>query len=304
MSIEKRKFMKTPLARGAFVFYTEGDAEEVGQVQYEGVLIGACSFLIIGLFHPLVIQAEYHLSKRVWPLFVLAGGLLILASLFARGHALSALLGIAGFSCLWSVRELYEQEERVRKGWFPSKARPQAEETPPLPNVRSSRTKKGGTDMEMRRQDLALTDPTQIDAMIQSCDCFRLAFADGTRPYILPLSFGYERKGDTQVFYYHGAAVGRKVDLSRKLAYAGFELDAKHEVHKSENPCDFSFGYQSVIGEGRIEELTDPQEKMAALRVIMQHYSGKGDWEFPESVLAKTCVFRLTVTELSARTHA
>ena len=79
--------------------------------------------------------------------------------------------------------------------------------------------------MEMRRKDLAVTDPAKIDAIIQGCDCIRLAFADGTHPYIVPLSFGYVREGDTAKFYFHGAANGRKVDLSRKLAYAGFELD-------------------------------------------------------------------------------
>ena len=34
--------------------------------------------------------------------------------------------------------------------------------------------------MEMRRKDLAVTEKEQIDAIIQSCDCVRLAFADGT----------------------------------------------------------------------------------------------------------------------------
>ena len=38
--------------------------------------------------------------------------------------------------------------------------------------------------MEMRRKELAVTDPAKIDAIIQSCDCIRLAFADGTHPYI------------------------------------------------------------------------------------------------------------------------
>ena len=45
--------------------------------------------------------------------------------------------------------------------------------------------------MEMRRKDLAVTEPEKIDAIISSCDCIRLAFADGTHPYIVPLSFGF-----------------------------------------------------------------------------------------------------------------
>ena len=32
---------------------------------------------------------------------------------------LSMILGLAGVSCLWSIRELQEQVQRVEKGWFP-----------------------------------------------------------------------------------------------------------------------------------------------------------------------------------------
>ena len=35
--------------------------------------------------------------------------------------ASGAVLGILAFSCFWSIRELFEQEQRVRKGWFPKK---------------------------------------------------------------------------------------------------------------------------------------------------------------------------------------
>jgi hypothetical protein len=34
---------------------------------------------------------------------------------------LSGIVGVFGFACLWSIRELHEQVERVRKGWFPAK---------------------------------------------------------------------------------------------------------------------------------------------------------------------------------------
>ena len=157
--------------------------------------------------------------------------------------------------------------------------------------------------MEMRRKDLAIADPQQVDAIIQNSHCIRLAFADGKYPYIVPMSFGYQRQGDTQTFYLHGAAVGRKVDLIQKLGCAGFELDCDGHTNEDDKACDFSVRYQSVIGEGDIVQLTDPNEKAAALQVIMKKYSGRDDWEFPEAVLGKTAVFRLTVTAISARGH-
>lgn len=155
--------------------------------------------------------------------------------------------------------------------------------------------------MEMRRKDLQVTDPARIDEIIWNCDCCRLAFADGAHPYIVPLSFGYQREGTEQVFYFHGAAVGRKVTLIRTLGYAGFELDTNQKINTSENACDFSVRYQSIIGEGEISELTAVNEKAEALQIIMKHYSEKDNWDFPEKVLEKTAVFRMVVKEISGR---
>lgn len=84
-----------------------------------GIIIGFMAFLIIGIFHPIVIKTEYYFGKKVWPIFLVIGGLLILISLFVDNLIISAVVGITGFSSLWSIHELIEQEERVKKGWFP-----------------------------------------------------------------------------------------------------------------------------------------------------------------------------------------
>lgn len=88
-------------------------------ISFMGLAIGAAAFLMIGIFHPLVIKCEYYFSDRIWPLFLLAGLILCGASLFVRETALSAVLAIAGFSSLWSILELKQQKKRVDKGWFP-----------------------------------------------------------------------------------------------------------------------------------------------------------------------------------------
>ena len=158
--------------------------------------------------------------------------------------------------------------------------------------------------MKMRRKDLAITEPEKIDAIIEACDCFRLAFADGTHPYIVPLSFGFVHKDGIRKFYFHSAAAGRKVDLCRRLQYAGFELDTDRQLNTNEKACDFSMAYRSIVGEGEITEFTNREEKCAGLSIIMKQITGREDWAFPEAVLDKTCVFCLTVTEISGRGHA
>ena len=90
-------------------------------MNFEGLIIGICTFLIIGLFHPIVIKTEYHFGVRVWWIFLIAGLIGVAASLIVENTLLSTLLGVFAFSSFWSIKELFEQRERVAKGWCPKK---------------------------------------------------------------------------------------------------------------------------------------------------------------------------------------
>jgi hypothetical protein len=67
------------------------------------------------------VKGEFHFGLRIWPLFLGIGLFCIGVSLFLENTMVSAVLGVFGFACLWSIRELHEQVERVEKGWFPKK---------------------------------------------------------------------------------------------------------------------------------------------------------------------------------------
>lgn len=88
-------------------------------MNFQGLIIGIAAFIIIGVFHPIVIKSEYHIGKKIWPLFLIVGIILIAVSMFIDSITISAIVGVAGFSSLWSINEIVEQEERVKKGWFP-----------------------------------------------------------------------------------------------------------------------------------------------------------------------------------------
>ena len=38
---------------------------------------------------------------------------------FIADVMLSAILGVLGATCLWTIGEIFEQRKRVKKGWFP-----------------------------------------------------------------------------------------------------------------------------------------------------------------------------------------
>ena len=88
-------------------------------MNFTGLIIAVTTFLVIGLFHPIVRKSEYHFGTRCWWVFALAGIVFIAVSLAVRNDILSPVLGVVGCSCLWSILELFQQRERVRKGWFP-----------------------------------------------------------------------------------------------------------------------------------------------------------------------------------------
>ena len=88
-------------------------------MNFIGLIIAVVTFLTIGLFHPIVIKAEYYFGIHCWWAFLLAGIAFICGSLFVENQTLSTILGVIGCSCLWSILEVFEQRERVRKGWFP-----------------------------------------------------------------------------------------------------------------------------------------------------------------------------------------
>ena len=84
-----------------------------------GLVIGIGTFLVIGLFHPIVIKAHYHWGTGCWWIFLLLGIIGVTLSIIIGEVLWSALLGVFAVSSFWTIKELFEQEERVKKGWFP-----------------------------------------------------------------------------------------------------------------------------------------------------------------------------------------
>ena len=93
--------------------------EFLNEYHLAGLFIGICTFLIIGLFHPVVVKAEYYWGTKCWWIFLVLGIAGVVASLSIDNVILSSLLGVFAFSSLWTINEVFEQEERVQKGWFP-----------------------------------------------------------------------------------------------------------------------------------------------------------------------------------------
>ena len=90
------------------------------ELNFYGVIIGLATFLVIGLFHPLVIKAEYYIGVKSWWLFLFLGIVTGVFSLLVESLVVSIILGVVAFSSFWSIGEVFQQRKRVEKGWFPA----------------------------------------------------------------------------------------------------------------------------------------------------------------------------------------
>ena len=82
-------------------------------MNFTGIIIGAAVFMSIGICHPLVIKMEYCWGKKSWWIVFSA------LSLFVKSDILSIIIGGFAFCCLWGIHEMFLQEKRVLRGWFP-----------------------------------------------------------------------------------------------------------------------------------------------------------------------------------------
>ena len=80
-----------------------------------GLVIGIATFLIIGLFHPVVIKAEYYWGTGCWWIFLILGVAGIIWSLCTDNVLIAALSGVFAFSSFWTIKELFDQRNGFRK---------------------------------------------------------------------------------------------------------------------------------------------------------------------------------------------
>ena len=152
----------------------------------------------------------------------------------------------------------------------------------------------------MRRSDREVTAFSDILSIIEKCDVCRLALNDERYPYILPLNFGVNIIEDNKVeLYFHGASEGTKLRLIEKDNRASFEMDCEHNLVSYIESGSCTMEYQSVIGQGHIEMISE-EEKNNALCILMKHYHME-QFPFNKDVMPRTTVFKLVVERMTGK---
>ena len=151
----------------------------------------------------------------------------------------------------------------------------------------------------MLRKKREVTAPDEITDIIRRSTTLRVGVYGEEYPYVVPVSFGFEIRDGKPVFYFHGAKIGCKLDLLGKDDRVCAESDIFLGVTPTQR--GITTLYESFIAFGRAAVVTERDERVKGLRLITDHY---GYGEYPVERCAgfeKTCVVRITVTEITAK---
>jgi hypothetical protein len=149
----------------------------------------------------------------------------------------------------------------------------------------------------MRRKNKEITDRSEIEEIIGKSAVCRLAVSKDNVPYIIPISFGF----DGSNLYLHTAVEGRKIDFWSSNPIVCFEFDSDiNTISDEKTACKWTTSFRSVVGYGKISELSTENDKFYALNQIMLHYSGR-QWEFSTKDLKGVKLWKIEISELSGK---
>ncbi len=148
----------------------------------------------------------------------------------------------------------------------------------------------------MRRHEKEITAQGELEQVLWHGRVCHLAIPDEPLPYLVPLNYGYQEGA----LYFHSAPQGHKIDLLQRQRRARFIVTIDMGIIEAEEACNWGARFTSVMGSGRIEFIDDPQEKQAALQVLMAQYSDQV-FTFAEDQVAATGVFKLVIESMSGK---
>jgi nitroimidazol reductase NimA-like FMN-containing flavoprotein (pyridoxamine 5'-phosphate oxidase superfamily) len=143
-------------------------------------------------------------------------------------------------------------------------------------------------------------DRAQADAILDEALTCHLGFVADGQPFVIPTI--HARVGGT--LYVHGSAASRMLRAAKGGPPICVTVTLVDGLVMARSAFHHSMNYRSVVVLGTAREVTDPAEKVAALRAVVEHVAA-GRWDevrWPtELELKGTTVLALPIDEASAK---
>jgi nitroimidazol reductase NimA-like FMN-containing flavoprotein (pyridoxamine 5'-phosphate oxidase superfamily) len=146
----------------------------------------------------------------------------------------------------------------------------------------------------------AAYDRDTIDAILDEALVCHVGFVADGQPFVIPTIHG--RHGD--LLYLHGSAASRMLGAVSDGIPVCVTVTLVDGLVLARSAFHHSMNYRSVVVLGKGEPVVDEDEKLAALRTIVEHVQ-PGRWDVArrpnEKEMKATLVLRLPIEEASAK---
>ncbi|HYM74546.1 MAG TPA: pyridoxamine 5'-phosphate oxidase family protein [Candidatus Dormibacteraeota bacterium] len=152
----------------------------------------------------------------------------------------------------------------------------------------------------VREADRAVYDRDAVYRILDEGFLCHVGFAVDGQPFVIPTSYG---RTDASL-YIHGSAASRMLRHMKEDVSVCITVTLLDGLVLARSVFNHSMNYRSVVILGKATLVDDPEEKLAALRVLSEHIL-PGRWDDSrqpnQRELKATSVLRVPIEEFSAK---
>lgn len=152
----------------------------------------------------------------------------------------------------------------------------------------------------VREPDRGVYDREEVYRILDEAFLCHVGFNVDGQPFVIPTSFG---RKDANL-YIHGSAASRMLRQMKDAIPVCVTVTLIDGLVLARSVFNHSMNYRSVVVLGKATLVDDPEEKLAALRILSEHII-PGRWDDArqpnERELKATSVLRLPIEEFSAK---
>lgn len=149
------------------------------------------------------------------------------------------------------------------------------------------------------RSDLT---PSEIEQIIDGSIICHVSMVDNDgEPYVLPFNFGYKEGR----LFIHSAPEGKKISIWNKnpKVCVAFSNSYEMRIQNEKVACSYSMRYRSVLIHGEVSPITEYDEKLRVLNIIMGKYTDKSDFTYSRPAVENVKVFEIKINRIEARAY-
>ena len=152
----------------------------------------------------------------------------------------------------------------------------------------------------VREADRAVYDRETVYRILDEGFLCHVGFSVDGQPFVIPTSYGRKDRS----LYIHGSAASRMLRQMKEGVAVCVTVTLLDGLVLARSVFNHSMNYRSVVVLGKATLVEDPEEKLAALRVLSEHII-PGRWDDArqpnERELKATSVLRVPIEEFSAK---